>query len=490
MRARRTAVGALALAICAGTLIAGLTVGHRTTARHPPRAAGPGISQPSGSAGQAGQAPANGHPVLQVMAAPYQLPAPFSRAVALPDQRGLLIAGGLTAAHTTTDAVIRLNPVTGQTSQAGRLAVATHDAAGAMLNGRPVVFGGGSQASIADVQAGPAGDMGAARAGQASWTGAGQLPGPRSDLASAVAGGKAYLVGGYDGTGYDPDVLVTSDGRKFAVAAKLPVPVRYPAVAALGSQIWVFGGQTPAGITDAIQRVDLATGKAAVAGRLPSALAHATGMTVAGHIYVAGGQIASGPGLASPSAALTTSTQVLSFTPAGTSGGQVRLAGQLPVPVADAPAAVWHGIGYLVGGEDNGRAVPTVSTLPAGARGRGHDRGGLCPGSARPHGRGHLAPGSDPSALPADVLIADHLNNRLLIVDPQGRIRWQFPQPGDLAPGQTFQVPDDAFFSPDGRHIVATQEDDFVISVIDVAAHKRSFTGMARPEYRAAGRTT
>ncbi len=474
MRARRTAVAALALAICAGTLIAGLTVGHRTTTRHPPRAAGHGISQPSGSAGQAGHAPANGHPALQVMAAPYQLPAPFSRAVALPDQRGLLIAGGLTAAHTTTDAVIRLNPVTGQTSPAGRLAVATHDAAGAMLNGRPVVFGGGSQASIADVQAGPAGpagDMGAAPAGQASWTGAGQLPGPRSDLASAVAGGKAYLVGGYDGTGYDPDVLVTSDGRRFAVAAKLPVPVRYPAVAALGSQIWVFGGQTPAGITDAIQRVDLATGKAAVAGRLPSALAHATGMTVAGHIYVAGGQIASGPGLASPSAALTTSAQVLSFTPAGASGGQVRLAGQLPVPVADAPAAVWHGIGYLVGGEDNGRAVPTVSTLrpaPVAAATTSADSPWLGPA----HDRGHLAPGSDPSALPADVLIADHLNNRLLIVDPQGRIRWQFPQPGDLAPGQTFQVPDDAFFSPDGRHIVATQEDDFVISVIDVAAHK------------------
>jgi DNA-binding beta-propeller fold protein YncE len=85
-------------------------------------------------------------------------------------------------------------------------------------------------------------------------------------------------------------------------------------------------------------------------------------------------------------------------------------------------------------------------------------------------GPGRLAPGSDPSVLPADVLIADHRNNRLLIVDPQGRIRWEFPRPGDLAPGQTFQAPDDAFFSPDGKYIIATQEDDFVISVISVAA--------------------
>jgi DNA-binding beta-propeller fold protein YncE len=70
------------------------------------------------------------------------------------------------------------------------------------------------------------------------------------------------------------------------------------------------------------------------------------------------------------------------------------------------------------------------------------------------------------------VLVADHLNNRLVIIDPQGRVRWVFPRPGDLAPGQTFRVPDDAFFSPDGRYIVATQEDDQVISVIDVATSK------------------
>jgi len=56
------------------------------------------------------------------------------------------------------------------------------------------------------------------------------------------------------------------------------------------------------------------------------------------------------------------------------------------------------------------------------------------------------------------VLVADHMNNRLVIIDPYGRVRWVFPKPGDLAPGQTFWVPDDAFFSPDGRYIVATQE--------------------------------
>ncbi|MGH9055295.1 MAG: hypothetical protein ACRDYY_05430, partial [Acidimicrobiales bacterium] len=84
----------------------------------------------------------------------------------------------------------------------------------------------------------------------------------------------------------------------------------------------------------------------------------------------------------------------------------------------------------------------------------------------------NLAPGSDPAALPGPVLIADHLNNRLLVVDPNGTIAWEFPRPGDLAPGQSFKVPDDAFFTPDGRDIIATQEDDFVISEISVAQHR------------------
>ncbi len=87
-------------------------------------------------------------------------------------------------------------------------------------------------------------------------------------------------------------------------------------------------------------------------------------------------------------------------------------------------------------------------------------------------GPGYLRPGSDPSVLPGPLLIADKLNNRLIIVDPQGRVRWVFPRPGDLAPGQTFKIPDDAFFSPDGREIIATQEDQDVISIIDIATRK------------------
>jgi hypothetical protein len=88
-------------------------------------------------------------------------------------------------------------------------------------------------------------------------------------------------------------------------------------------------------------------------------------------------------------------------------------------------------------------------------------------GDAGEHG--NLLPSSNPSVLPGPILIADRDNNRLIEVSPNGRVLWRFPAHGDLALGQTFLLPDDAFFSPDGREIVVTQEDDFTISVIDLA---------------------
>ena len=87
---------------------------------------------------------------------------------------------------------------------------------------------------------------------------------------------------------------------------------------------------------------------------------------------------------------------------------------------------------------------------------------------AHPLGRPHLAPGSDPSVLPGDVLIADRSNNRLLVIDPHGRIVWRFPQPGKAS----LPLPDDAFFSPDGRRIVVTEEDVDVVSLVDIASHR------------------
>ena len=381
---------------------------------------------------------------LQIMPAPYQLPAAVSREVLLPTASGLLIIGGLTRSGISVSTVMDLDPVTGSTRPAGRLAQATHDAAGLVLGGRAFVLGGGTASSVPTVQAFTPGTP-------ATVTGA--MTQARSDSSGVSAGPAGYVIGGYDGSRLDPEVLATRDGRHFRVAARLPVPVRYAATAAAGGLIWVFGGQTAAGPTDVIQRINPATGAAAVVGHLPRPVQGAAALSLGGQVYVAGG---------------AGTSDVLRFDPATS---RVSAAGELPVPVGYAAAAVTGGAGYLVGGEDNGRPVPAVTIfrlVPAGPA-------VAAPWLTAAAGPGRLAPGSDPSALPADVLIADHHNNRLLIVDRYGRIRWEFPRPGDLAPGQTFLQPDDAFFSPDGKSIIATQEDNQVISVISVATSRITF---------------
>jgi hypothetical protein len=242
----------------------------------------------------------------------------------------------------------------------------------------------------------------------------------------------------------------------------------------------VFGGLTPAGPTRDIQRVNGATGRAAIAGRLPAPVSGATAVTLAGRVFVAGGLSASG----------AASRAVLAFDPAHRS---VTTAGTLPVPDSNAAAAVVGRTAFVVGGSDGHRQLPTVTQLrlvpaatalpasgtalpgPGGSAADPPSAGQIltsAPWLSPAHGEGHLAPHSNPSVLPGDILIADDWNNRLLIVDPQGRVRWRFPRPGDLARGQDFLLPDDAFFSPDGRYIIATQEEDSVVSVISIAKHK------------------
>ena len=429
----------------------------------------PGSPAPSPTAMHAPQPtrpaqPAPPPQTLQVTPAPYQLPWTVSREVVLTAGRDLVLAGGLNAQSAPTGTETLMNPVTGDTRSLGRLASPVHDAAGAVIGARSFVFGGGSGTSLATVQA-------VSSTGASSV--AGRLPVPRSDVSCATAGSAVYLVGGFDGASYQPDVLSTTDGSHFTTVARLAIPVRYAAVAAAGSRIWVFGGEAPDGPTSAIQRIDLRTGKTAVAGHLPQPAQGAAAVALGGRIFVAGGEgpaAAGSPGAGS-AARPATSRSVLSF---DASSGSVTSAGQLPVPVAYAGAGVAGGTAYLVGGNDGQRDVPAVTMLrlvPAAAAVTRAGAGGA-PWLDPAAGAGHLAPGSDPSALPADVLIADHQNNRLVIVDPQGRVRWEFPRRGDLPPGQTFLAPDDAFFSPGGRYIIATQEDDYVITVIDAATSK------------------
>lgn len=457
----------LVLAVMVTIVLLGASAVHTGGPGHPGPAGGPGGHGAESAVRRGAFA---GPDVLQVTPAPYQLSAPVSREVLLPVGRGhkLLVVGGLDATSSSSATVSALDAATGSTRLAGQLASPTHDAGGAILGGRVVVFGGGSSTSVATVQA-----LGAGRGARAPARAIGALPRARSDVGAVTIGATAYLVGGYDGSTYDPEVLATKNGTQFSNVARLPVPVRYAALAVLGDTIWVFGGETTSGPTAAVQEVNPASGRATVVAQLAHPLEGASTCVLDGRIFLFGGEIPAPRG-ASPAGAptgLVTSRAVVQFQPATL---KTTSAGELPVPVAYGAAAVVHTsfgpVAYVVGGEDAGRPVPSVTTLRLVPQ--AHSATPLSASSspwlAPVRGPGHLLSGSDPSVLPGDVLIADHKNNRLVIVDPQGRVRWTFPHRGCLAPGQRFLEPDDAFFSPNGKEIIATQEDDFVISVIDV----------------------
>ena len=81
-------------------------------------------------------------------------------------------------------------------------------------------------------------------------------------------------------------------------------------MAGAGTRIWVFGGQTRSGLTDAVQQDNLATGKAAVAGHLPDPVTGAAAFVLGGRVYVAGGQV-----LPRGRHGLDTSGDVLAFDP-------------------------------------------------------------------------------------------------------------------------------------------------------------------------------
>src|SRR5215472_1550929 len=281
----RTGVGLVAVAVTLGVIFADLGAAHS----RPP-------GSPAGGGAPGGHVVARGGlPAVESGLLPWRLRAPLSREVATAGPRGrLLLLGGLTSGGASADGVFAVSPATGYAPRAGTLARPLHDAAGTLLRGHELIFGGGAQVSVATVQEfSPPGPGRTARRATATVTGA--LPAARSDAASVTIGGTGYVVGGYTGTRPDAEVLATSDGRSFRAVAALPVPVRYPAVAALGGTIFAFGGEAISGSragqpVDAIQAIDPARHTASVIGHLPEPLAGAAAVVIGGHLFVAGGE--------------------------------------------------------------------------------------------------------------------------------------------------------------------------------------------------------
>jgi outer membrane protein assembly factor BamB len=453
--------GARAVAVLAvlGVIFAGWLVAHP--------ASQPGRHGRSLSQVHAAAAP-RGLPAAEAGLMPWHLAVPVSREVAVtgPGNR-LIVLGGLTAGGASATGIYAFRAGTGVVHRLGALSAPVHDAAAAVLGGCALVFGGGSPASVATVEAftlhGPR-----SRGPAATAATAGSMPAPRSDVAAATIGATAYLVGGYDGARPDAAVLATANGRAFTTVATLPVPVRYPAVAALGGKVFVFGGQRITGPhagapVDAIQAVDPVRHTAAVIGHLPEPLAGAVAVNVGGELFVAGGESSAaqprtpgvgttqlGPGEktapagaeASPSPTTTVST-IWAYDPAAR---RLLPAGHLQVPVSHAAVTVAGGAAWIVGGESNGALVASVQML----------RPDLAFGTAG-------APGAGSPYFGARLLIADRGNNRLLLLDARMRVVWKYPSAATPPDPLRFYFPDDAFFTGHGTAIISNQEQNDTI---------------------------
>ena len=284
---------------------------------------------------------------LRIATAPWRLPSPSAREVALSDGKQLVVLGGLDASRQTTGNIVRVDPSNGASQTLGSLVQPVHDAAGAFVNGAYLVIAGGTgEEGSASVQSFQPGSPVKA---------AGNLPGPLSDHAAVTIGNKVYVVGGFDGHQISRNVLVSDDGTQYRTLGALAEPVRYPAVAATGGAIYAFGGVVSASGSDtrSIQKIDPGSGQVSVVGQLPAPLSHASAVEVGGRIYVLGGFVSN-----------QVTGQVLVFDP---QRGSVTPAGTLPTPVTDGAVTTIGDSGYLVGGQGTDRApVATVVELKVG----------------------------------------------------------------------------------------------------------------------------
>src|SRR5205814_3450761 len=74
-----------------------------------------------------------------------------------------------------------------------------------------------------------------------------------------------------------------------SLVARLPVGLRYAGVAALGGRVYVVGGVTTAGPSDAVYAFDPRTRLVSHVATLPAPVAHAPLVALGGALYLVGG---------------------------------------------------------------------------------------------------------------------------------------------------------------------------------------------------------
>lgn len=149
-----------------------------------------------------------------------------------------------------------------------------------------------------------------------------------SRAAAAHVSGAGLVAGGVDDEGLRDQVLALDpDGPSLSQQATLPDPLADAAAASVGDAMYLFGGQTPSGPSDAVVRVQGGSAQT-LSAELPAPVVNATAAyhPDEARILVFGGQGPDGP-----------RDEVLAFDPA--SGTVETLNATLPEPLARAGAA-------------------------------------------------------------------------------------------------------------------------------------------------------
>ena len=426
-------------------------------------------------------------PALEAGQLPWNVPLPIQRELAVPAPSSLgtgkiLIAGGLSGSSLTTLSLMSVP--SGVYQSVGNLPVALHDAAGATLDNQSFIFGGGTSSGFtSDVIAvspntAPSSSASNTTSGTATTLVArviGHLPQPRADAVAVIANGRIYIIGGYDNGQPSSTVLSTSNGINFTSAGRLQVPVRYPAVAALGHMIYVFGGiyvtgQQAGKPTSDIQMIDLRTGRVSLVGRMPIPLEGASAAVLDGHIYLAGG-VTNNPSAAgsitgpyspvdNPEVYTSPSRSVLTTIWAfQTSSNKLLPAGQLRTPTAHSGVAISGNTAWLTGGESATSAYTNTEQM-------------MTPNTAFGYAG---QPGAGSPYYGEKLLVADEGNNRLIVLNTQSKTTWQYPSGSAPAPPGGFSA-DDAFFARHGSVIVTNEENENVVAEIAYPSGKILWT--------------
>jgi len=259
------------------------------------------------------------------------LPSAHYQAPATVVDGKVLILGGLSKAKSSTNVVWAFDPASGGTLQVGSLTTLVHDSGAGTLASNAFVFGG-------DTPKGPIDTISSYAIGDQTSTAAGKLPLKRTDMTAVTDANRPtiYLVGGWDGTNPTNEVLSTVDGVTFNVVATLPEPVRSPAVALLGDDLWVFGGEWNNVQSASIQRVDLKTKTATSVAQMAAGVSHAMAFVLNDTVFLTGGRVGG-----------ARSNEIRRFDPTTFT---LTAAGTLQSNLSDASVAVVGGSAYLLGG--------------------------------------------------------------------------------------------------------------------------------------------